>query len=378
MRCLELAEAHGDSALGLAALWWAACNAPKSDAGKKALAILEGGRLARADFSEMMFAIERATPFGGPGPTSLVRLVLERVKLHLDHPQAPRLLTWVCANDYFERGQQESPTFAEAADLIAAHFARRPGIQHFCECLAPIDRISPPWAGKYEKHLRTILEKNSDRFVRCSAQFALASVVRSTGESREDEAAILYQQFIDQFKEHTNPGTSHIEEMYVDRARKELARIKAFAIGQPAPEIEGPDLDGRPMKLSQFRGNVVLVSFWETSTDPSMKLVAQERSLLDRLKGKPFSIVGVSGDFDPEEPMKTPGPSEVTWWSFQNSRADKTAISSEWRIFTWPTLFLVDHLGIIRQRWDGIPPAEVLNREIEQLVVLAEAAANKL
>jgi hypothetical protein len=109
-----------------------------------------------------------------------------------------------------------------------------------CECLAPIDRISPPWAGKYEKHLRSILEKNSDRFVRCSAQFALASVVRSTGESREDEAAILYQQFIDQFKEHTNPGTSHIEEMYVDRARTELARIKAFAIGQPAPEIEGP------------------------------------------------------------------------------------------------------------------------------------------
>ena len=135
MRCLELAEAQGDSALGLAALWWAACNAPKSDPGRKALAILESDRLARAELNEVMFAIERATPFGGRGPTSLVRLVLERVKLQLDHPQAARLLTWVCANDYFERGQQESPTFAEAADLIVAHFAGRPDIQHFCRSI---------------------------------------------------------------------------------------------------------------------------------------------------------------------------------------------------------------------------------------------------
>jgi hypothetical protein len=237
-RCLGLAEAQGDTALGLAALWWAACNSPKTESGKKALVILESGRLDRADLNEMMFATERATPLDGPSPIALVRLVLERVKLHLDHPQAARLLTWVCANDFFERARQESPTFAEAADLIASHFAGSPGIQHFCECLAPIDRISPSWAGKYEQHLRAILEKNSDRFVRCSAQFALASVVRSTGEAREDEAAVLYQQFIDQFKEHTNPGTSHFEEMYVGRATKDLAKINAFAMEQGAPEIE--------------------------------------------------------------------------------------------------------------------------------------------
>jgi hypothetical protein len=31
-----------------------------------------------------------------------------------------------------------------------------------------------------------------------------------------------------------------------------------------APEIDGYDTDGRPMKLSQFRGKVVLLDFWRT------------------------------------------------------------------------------------------------------------------
>ena len=35
-----------------------------------------------------------------------------------------------------------------------------------------------------------------------------------------------------------------------------------FAIGQTAPEITGKDLDGKPMKLSEFRGKVVVLDFW--------------------------------------------------------------------------------------------------------------------
>ncbi len=34
------------------------------------------------------------------------------------------------------------------------------------------------------------------------------------------------------------------------------------AVGRAAPEIVGTDLDGRPMKLSDFRGKVVMLDFW--------------------------------------------------------------------------------------------------------------------
>lgn len=35
-----------------------------------------------------------------------------------------------------------------------------------------------------------------------------------------------------------------------------------LAVGQPAPEIAGVDIDGAPIKLSDYRGKVVVLDFW--------------------------------------------------------------------------------------------------------------------
>jgi hypothetical protein len=36
----------------------------------------------------------------------------------------------------------------------------------------------------------------------------------------------------------------------------------AVMLNHPAPEIQGDDVDGQPMKLSDFRGKVVMLDFW--------------------------------------------------------------------------------------------------------------------
>ncbi len=40
----------------------------------------------------------------------------------------------------------------------------------------------------------------------------------------------------------------------------------------------------------------------------------------------------------------------------------------DWKVTGWPTIYLIDHEGIIRNRWVGSPEDEVLDREIGQLV----------
>jgi len=40
---------------------------------------------------------------------------------------------------------------------------------------------------------------------------------------------------------------------------------KGLRVGSVAPEIEGLDLDGENMALSDYRGKVVLLSFWMTT-----------------------------------------------------------------------------------------------------------------
>jgi hypothetical protein len=45
-------------------------------------------------------------------------------------------------------------------------------------------------------------------------------------------------------------------------ARAELHGIRDLAVGKPCPEIAGEDIDGKPFKLSDYRGKVVVVDFW--------------------------------------------------------------------------------------------------------------------
>jgi hypothetical protein len=49
---------------------------------------------------------------------------------------------------------------------------------------------------------------------------------------------------------------------YAEMAERLHFEITRLQIGMPAPEIEGTDLEGKPMKLSDFRGKVVVLDFW--------------------------------------------------------------------------------------------------------------------
>jgi hypothetical protein len=47
-----------------------------------------------------------------------------------------------------------------------------------------------------------------------------------------------------------------------EKAESELYDLRRLSLGKLAPEIEGKDQDGEPLKLSQSRGKVVLLYFW--------------------------------------------------------------------------------------------------------------------
>lgn len=47
-----------------------------------------------------------------------------------------------------------------------------------------------------------------------------------------------------------------------DKAEADLYEMRNLRIGMTAPEIEGESIHGEPMKLSDFRGKVVVLDFW--------------------------------------------------------------------------------------------------------------------
>src|SRR5215210_1120136 len=68
-------------------------------------------------------------------------------------------------------------------------------------------------------------------------------------------------------------------------------------VGNVCPEVAGFDADDKPVKLSDHKGKVVLISFWGTWCPPCRQQLPHERELVTgKYKDRPFVILGVAQD----------------------------------------------------------------------------------
>jgi thiol-disulfide isomerase/thioredoxin len=146
--------------------------------------------------------------------------------------------------------------------------------------------------------------------------------------------------------------------------------------GRAAPEMEGADLGGKKMTLGSHRGKVVLVAFTGDWCAACRVLPPQQRALEKRLAGKPFVLLDVNSDVQLERRKALNAREMITWPAFEEYDANGTLgpIATRWGIEGWPTLFLIDHKGVIRQKYIGSPGEKVLAEEVDKLVREAEAA----
>ena len=154
------------------------------------------------------------------------------------------------------------------------------------------------------------------------------------------------------------------------------ATVIGTAVGNTAPEMDGSDADGKPLKLSDCRGKVVMLDFWATWCPPCRALFPHGRELVNRLENKPFVLLGVSGDHTLEAILRAQKDGDVTWrswWDGELLKGQRHNITTVWNVNAWPTLFLLDHKGVIRYKKIGAPDdMNAFDKRINQLVEEAE------
>jgi peroxiredoxin len=149
-----------------------------------------------------------------------------------------------------------------------------------------------------------------------------------------------------------------------DRAAASLFALRNLTAGKQAPEISALNLDGNPMKLSDFRGKVVVLVFTGHWCGPCRAMYPEERELMAHLRGKPFTFVGVNTDRDRDAFLKVRKEEELTWpWWFDGGTDGP--ITTRWNIEAFPTTFVLDQEGIIRHR--GLR-GEELKSAVEKLL----------
>jgi thiol-disulfide isomerase/thioredoxin len=156
-----------------------------------------------------------------------------------------------------------------------------------------------------------------------------------------------------------------------------LFEIRHLTVGRVVPEVEGVDLDDKPMKLSEYRGKAVLLVFWGTWCGPCMAMVPHERKLAARYAGQPFQIVGINQD-EEGKAQKAVQKEQITWRSFKDYlMKENRQISHRWNVHSWPTVLLIDHEGVIRHKFIGRPEEKELDTAVEGLVTAAGSALKK-
>lgn len=120
--------------------------------------------------------------------------------------------------------------------------------------------------------------------------------------------------------------------------------------GGPTPPLALNDLNGKPVKLENYRGKVVMVQFWATWCPPCLKEIPSMMRLQAKLAGQPFIILAVNMGETEKEVKDFLAKVNADFAILMDS--DGKALGA-WKVFVAPSTFLVDSKGNIRYTLQG-------------------------
>jgi tetratricopeptide (TPR) repeat protein len=217
-----------------------------------------------------------------PQPEQFAGRFLELAEQHSRDPAALDALVWVIIRTRHFGSSASNSAWSRALGILERDHLTSDQLAVALEWLSEADHQAS------ETFLRQVLDQNPSHEVQGKACLALAqflqrqarlfermkslplldlsdigvvlreALLRQAAARRLQESEELFERVVEKYAE-VKDGRATLSA----RAKAELyQRRGTLALGKPAPEIEGEDIDGQQFKLSDYRGKVVLLAFW--------------------------------------------------------------------------------------------------------------------
>jgi peroxiredoxin len=327
---------------------------------------------------------------------------LKLAQKYTDDPAALDALLWVVGHT--ATGAPALPENAalvrdrgRALDLLRRDHLRSEGLGAFCR-LRGVGIIQDPESVNF---LEEVLDKSPHRAVQARALQRLADyklsytsawlaplrkdpavaqlferrwgkellkkMLEADPDAMRREGERLYERLAKEFLDVPEPQAGTMGKL---AALKLAALREPPAVGRPAPEVEGADIEGHELKLGDHRGKAVLLVFTGNWCAACAEFHPQQRSVAKKFAGRPLALLDVNSDLSLANRKKVNAKEQITWQAVQYTDAEGAPgpIATRWGIREWPTLFLIDSKGVIRQRYVGSPDEKILAEELDKLI----------
>ena len=133
----------------------------------------------------------------------------------------------------------------------------------------------------------------------------------------------------------------------------ESASAARARVGAPAPAFDLPAVSGPNIKLSDYKGKVVLLDFWATWCPPCRASTPALVRLDEKYKGQAFTVIGISLDDDKDAVapfLKKEGVKHPVAYGAGSS------VDEDYSVRAIPSFFILDRNGVVQKHYEGFYP----------------------
>ena len=262
---------------------------------------------------------------------------------------------WIFAFEAGSRSTRCTDSVHAAVDALIDSYRAHPAL---IDSIPLIHHVGP--TDECLRLLRSLADPSSSREVRAYAEYGLARLEMLLPDPSLEVIRNRLQRIATEWGELAY----HEDQTLGDRVDADLFELDHLSVGTVAPEIVGHDLDGETMRLSDYRGQVVLLRFWGSWCGESRSMFPGERGLATKFAERPVVFVGVNSDPNRQKVVETVQQQRIPGRSWWDGGSPGGAIARRWNVVRWPTIYVIDAEGVIRGA--NVPTLVEASRFIEE------------